>query len=104
MTIQSVVEIVIVVIVIVFAVRFFMKRGKPKTPSFALWTHRSGVGEMWRSPRTIGAILVLLRHQRSKQTAPSHPVFLKMKSNLQQNQFCCLVRIAHNRVIIAAGS
>lgn len=37
-------------------------------------------GEMWRSPRTIGAILSLPRHQRSKQTAPSHPVFLKMKA------------------------
>ncbi len=38
MTIRTVVEIVIVVIVIYFAVRFFMKRGEPTTASFSLWS------------------------------------------------------------------
>jgi hypothetical protein len=31
------------------------------TPSFALWTHRSGMGEMWRSPRTISVTLIRKR-------------------------------------------
>jgi len=64
------------------------------------WNDIAGTLRDGAARKRLGVMLLPLRHQRSQREPLLHiHPYPKMESNLPQRRFCCLVKIAHSRII-----